>query len=324
MVVLCAIIFSQEEEYQRLIQSMIYYSSNHANCSEYQFMIQELHVDPRFMMGRTMLIVAIHYAVSNHIFTFKTVSVLVSRADAILDLFPPHHYASYALHKLVLHMVLLLQLFGCATDPMQSQFNSTNSHATSLDAINKCSVPCPNGNECPEGERCFDKTPCDSDISSTQPFYCGFGPSEAKSKCWQPCPSQQDSECCFGQTCNNTGGTCLISIDTTDNNRFCGTDSCDAGQKCAQVCPGGTDEECPELESCFDNTPCSSNGPDPPEFENQYCGQDEADAAANCWQPCNSNSDCCFAQQCYGVADICGNPNFQGSPHFFCGTGESN
>ena len=66
--------------------------------------------------------------------------------------------------------------------------------------MTKCSVPCPNGNECPAGELCFDNTPCDSFIPSTQPFYCGLGFAEAADKCWQPCPSRQDSECCFGQT----------------------------------------------------------------------------------------------------------------------------
>jgi hypothetical protein len=51
-----------------------------------------------------------------------------------------------------------------------------------------------------DGEICFDNTPCDSDISTNQPYYCGLSEAEAAGKCWQPCPGGQDSECCFGQT----------------------------------------------------------------------------------------------------------------------------
>eukprot|EP01082_Thalassiosira_pseudonana_P007996 g6349.t1 g6349 contig23:261852-263914(+) len=187
------------------------------------------------------------------------------------------------------------------------------------DAINTCSVPCPNGNECGNGESCFDNVPCDSDIPSTQPFYCGLGPAEAEDKCWQPCPSGEDSECCFGQTCYDTGGSCLTSIDTTSNHRYCGVDKCDASHKCTTACPGGTDEECPSGETCFDDTPCSSNAVPPP-FEFAYCGSDATDAAENCWQPCRNDADCCFDQTYFAAVEECGNPNFQGSSHFFCGS----
>ena len=40
--VLCAIIFSQEEEYKRLGKSMIYFASNNANCTEFQYTVKEL------------------------------------------------------------------------------------------------------------------------------------------------------------------------------------------------------------------------------------------------------------------------------------------
>ncbi|KAL7520539.1 hypothetical protein ACHAWX_005264 [Stephanocyclus meneghinianus] len=187
------------------------------------------------------------------------------------------------------------------------------------DAISKCSVACPLGNECPEGETCFDNTPCDSDIPSTQPFYCGLGEAEAAEKCWQPCPGGQDSECCFGQTCYNTAGACMVSVDNTINHRYCGLDKCDASYKCGTACPGGTDDECPEGESCFEDTPCSSDAA-PPSFDFAYCGENAEDAAENCWQPCRNDADCCFEQTCYTNNKECGNPNFQGSAHFFCGT----
>ena len=41
MKVICVIMLSQEEEYQRLDQIMIHSSFNHVNCQEYQDMIQE-------------------------------------------------------------------------------------------------------------------------------------------------------------------------------------------------------------------------------------------------------------------------------------------
>mmetsp|Transcript_224 Transcript_224/g.342 ORF Transcript_224/g.342 Transcript_224/m.342 type:complete len:594 (-) Transcript_224:987-2768(-) len=185
------------------------------------------------------------------------------------------------------------------------------------DAITKCGVACPNGNECPAGESCWDATPCNSLISSTQPFYCGLGFAEAGDKCWQPCPSGQDSECCFGQSCFDTGGSCLTAIDPSLNRRYCGTDLCDASYKCTTACPGGTDAECPSGESCFDNTPCSSYDV-PPSFEFAYCGT-PGTTDVECWQPCRDNADCCFDQECIATATSCEAPNFQGSSHFFCG-----
>lgn len=203
----------------------------------------------------------------------------------------------------------------------------------------------------PTGEICYDNTPCDSYISTNQPYYCGLSEAEAAGKCWQPCPGGQDSECCLGQTwwdayiikfqhtlskiyilanlpiayyaptfySFNTGSSCMGSVDSTVNHRFCGIDKCDADHKCTTPCPNG--DECPTGESCFDNTPCSSNVV-PPTYDFAYCGTSEEDAVSTCWQPCRDDNDCCYDQTCYSSTTECQAPNFQGSEHFFCGTGE--
>lgn len=117
----------------------------------------------------------------------------------------------------------------------------------------------------------------------------------------------------------NTGYACMESHDDTVNHRFCGVDKCDADHRCGTPCPNG--DECPSGESCFDNTPCSSNV-DPPPVEFAYCGTSAEDAQSSCWQPCRDDGDCCYGEKCYTNVTECVAPNFQGSEHFFCGTGE--
>ena len=109
------------------------------------------------------------------------------------------------------------------------------------------------------------------------------------------------------------------SVDSTVNHRFCGVDKCDADHKCTTPCPNG--DECPTGESCFDDTPCSSTVA-PPTYDFAYCGTSETDAVSTCWQPCRDDNDCCYDQTCYNSTTECQAPNFQGSAHFFCGTGE--
>lgn len=109
------------------------------------------------------------------------------------------------------------------------------------------------------------------------------------------------------------------SVDTSVNHRFCGADKCEADHTCTTPCPNG--DECPPGENCYDDTPCSSNIA-PPSYDFAYCGTSEADALSTCWQPCRNDEDCCFGQTCFSTSNACEAPNFSGSAHFFCGTGE--
>lgn len=117
----------------------------------------------------------------------------------------------------------------------------------------------------------------------------------------------------------DTGSTCMGSVDTSVNHRFCGADKCEADHTCTTPCPNG--DECPPGENCYDDTPCSSNIA-PPSYDFAYCGTSEADALSTCWQPCRNDEDCCFGQTCFSTSNACEAPNFSGSAHFFCGTGE--
>ncbi len=216
------------------------------------------------------------------------------------------------------------------------------------DAAYTCGTPCPTQTECADGEYCFADLPCDSSSSVSVPTlpapptsspyqFCGASVSNAREKCWQPCP-RGDTDCCLGLGCFDTSSnenegqgtvqsTCSASDYSGSNHYYCGSSWCSAAYSCTNACPGGTNEECPGGQYCYADIPCTAGVSPPADVQtpssefSQYCGTSPENAGQNCWQPCRDDDDCCAGQTCHSNVTSCTYPDNIGADHFFCGSG---